>query len=400
MFISGTYKDLAYLRRHVMEAIESAGESALEPLYPVGSNEDVRARLRRQIQLDAHLYVGVFGTRYGYLVSSEEGAVSYTHFEYQEALEKWKKISPPPIAVFYPDPVNGEPFYLEIKSKCDAELEKTHGADRAAWALDAQRQREFRELVERPDGNPLLGNKIINYVSSLEDLRYKVGVWVVRYKFVMLLLWARELSAEPPKRPEPNPAKWSLQLGQAESISRRLDEVAASGPAPGACLLVQGARGRDQSELITLLTQSKLWHTETDPMLKVLEQASDLNERAIWETLWQATEYGPNGGDWADADDLAQELLATDWPLVVVVRKIQLLKGRVKGFAERIWQPIYDSLLRAARGGAPVSLNSRLIVVLTYEGRDFELEDSLYCDAESLPDAVDFRKLIRIAKVS
>lgn len=397
VFISGTYKDLAHIRRDVIEAIEMAGESALEPLYTTGSNEDVREKIRRQIQLDAHIYVGVFGTRYGCLVSSEEGALSYTHFEYKEALKKWETVSPPPIAVFLPDREAGSEFYQEIKARCDAELERL---DAAARAADEQRQQEFREWVQRPNGDPLLGSKMVQPVSSLEDLRFKVGVWVVRQKLDTLWLYAHEMNAGPPKRAEPDPARWSLQLEQVESISGRLDHAAASGPAPGVCLLVHGARSHDQSDLISLVTQSRLWHTESDPVHCVLERVEDLNERAIWNTLWDATGYGSNG-DLSDADDLAKEVLEADRPLVVVVRQIQLLsRGRVKGFAERVWQPVYDGLLRASRGMAPASLNSRLIVVLTYEGREFELEDSIGCDADRLPDAVDFRKIIRLAKVS
>jgi hypothetical protein len=397
VFISGTYKDLAYIRRHVAAAIEKAGESALEPLDTAGSNEDIREKIRRQIQLDAHLYVGVFGTRYGYRVSSEEGALSYTHFEFQEALEKWKTVSPPPIAVFLPDPGAGSDFYQEIKAKCDAELAKLDAASRAA---DEQRQQEFRELVQRPNGDPLLGNKMVNFVATLDELCFRVGIWVKSYKFDTLFLWVDEMSAGPPKRTTPDPARWPLQLEQVESISRRLDHAAASSSAPGVCLLVHCARSQGQFDLVSLVTQSRFWHTDTDPVQLVLERVHELNEQAIWNALWEATGYGPNG-DLADPDDLAKELLETGRPVVVVVRQIQLLGGgRIKRFAERIWQPVYDGLLRASRGLAPASLNSRLIVVLAYEGRDFELEDSLSCSADLLPDTVDFRKVVRLAKVS
>jgi Domain of unknown function (DUF4062) len=401
VFISGTYDDLEDIRKQVAEAIKIAGQGPLEPHYTGGAHEDIREKVRRQIHLDAHLYVGVFGLRYGTRVSSEQDAYSYSHFEYLVALEKWKTESPPPIAVFSPDPVKGLDFYNEVKARCDAALKEKYGDDLKAIDGDKQRQLEFLEFVKRPNGDPTLGNRMMNYVTSLTDLRERVVAWIGDQKVVMLLLYAhqlRERLSEPPKRVEPETTRWSLQLEQAKNIHSSLDRTSATKLTPGVCLLVHGARSQGQSGLASLIADAKFWNAESDPVLRELEKPSELNDQAIWQTLWEAAGYYPDG-DWADTDELAKRLLEAERPLIVVVRQIQLLKKGVRGFAERIWQPVYDSFERASHGRAPDSLDSRLIMVVTYEGGEFELENSIGCDADLLPGTANFRQILRLAKM-
>jgi hypothetical protein len=399
VFISGTYDDLADIREKVAEAIEEAGEGPIEPHYSGGSNEDIREKVGRQIRFDADLYVGVFGTRYGTRVSSEEGALSYSHFEYLKALEKWEMKTPPPMAVFTPHPVKGPEFYRQVKDKCDAALKATYGDDAALLAEDRRRQGEFIEFVQRTKGDPRLGNKIIQPVRSLEHLCRMVAVWIERYKGDTLFLWAHELVAGPPSRVEPEPSRWPLQLGQVERVCSLLAHASKRRTLiPGICLLIRGARAHGQTELSSLIAQPRFWDNEHDPFYLELEKPDPLNEQKVWEVLWTAADKYPPGA-WDDADALAKYLLEADQPLVVVVRRIQLMDGWVKGFAERIWQPVYDSLLKVSRGRVPEAMNTRLIVVITYEGGDFELEEEIGCDAGASPDDMNFRKLLSLTKL-
>ena len=226
VFISGTYDDLAYIRRAIARALETANEGPIEPHYATGANEDIREKLRRQIRMDADYYVGVFGTRYGTRVSSEEDALSYSHFEYREAHDKWKAASPPPIVVFRPDPVNGAEFYREVKEKCDAVFKNKYGDDPEALADDERRQQEFLEYVERPNGDPTLGNKISQPVIDLNDLCIRAAVWVERHKVETLLTpQPQDRLSGPLKRVEPDLTKWSLQFKQVESICRLLEQT-------------------------------------------------------------------------------------------------------------------------------------------------------------------------------
>lgn len=398
VFISGTYDDLKDVRKEVEDVLKRIGEDPLEPHYTGGSNEDIRDKVGRQIKYDADLYAGVFGTRYGTRVSSEPDAVSYSEFEYKNALEKWGSQRPPPIAVFVPDKVNGQAFYGEIEAKCNEALKDVCRGDEELIAEDKRRQDAFLEFVRRPNGDPRLGNKIIQPVTSRGDLREAVIAWIKLYKGDTLFLWVHERVLGPPRQVEPDPAKWSLQLGQVERVCDLLGRASATRYVPGICLLVRGARSHDQSVLASLIAQPKYWDNELDPFYRELESFDSDSEQAIWKTLWRAAGPHPPGA-WDDADELAKELLEADQPLVVVMRQVQLLKGRVRGFAERIWQPVYDSLLKASQGRAPDSLNTRLIVIVTYEGGDFELENEIGCNADSLPDDVNFRKIVNLTKV-
>lgn len=397
-FISGTFDDLKSIREIVRIGIMKARAAPIEPMYDSRSHEKLVDSLRRDIEQDAYFYVGVFGTRYGSLISSAQDAISYTHFEYLVASEKWKAHKPPPMAVFLPSPVG--PLYDEIKRKCEESLqrlEREQGKEKRDE--DERRQQEFLNLVRHPQGDSSYGKVYCWQVDSEDDLRNSVTIWILDYQHGLTLAQSQEYSHKPLRRVVFDQNKWPEQIQQVTKLCDLL-KSSENTRVPGLCLFVHGLPERGQPELAARIAQPRFWDTESDPEECELLPSDPVKEREakIWRTFHNATWYEPH--DLTDTNELAKQIWAFDRPLVVILRQLQMLPGHTAAFAE-LWKRLYDSLVKASRERSDFR-DTRLIVIATYEGADSELNDSNSCALDENLDSLtnlDFRKLLALKEM-
>lgn len=145
IFISSTFKDLIEERQAAVEAILTAGH------IPAGmelftSGDESQMEVIKQWIDESDVYLLILGGRYG-SVEPISGK-SYTHLEYEYALER------------------GKPYFAcVVKEKAQEKRLKEHGS-LVAETESPKELKEFRKLVE---------SKVIKYWEDCKDIKIAVG---------------------------------------------------------------------------------------------------------------------------------------------------------------------------------------------------------------------------------
>ncbi|MED4676791.1 DUF4062 domain-containing protein [Bacillus nitratireducens] len=153
IFISSTYIDLKDERQAAVEAILDAGHiPAGMELFKAG-NEDQLKTIKRWID-ESDVYLLILGGRYG-SVEPESGK-SYTHLEYEYALEKG-------MPVFAT--VLSEPWLYNKAAQA--------GADNVFEQREQDKYKQFKEFVH---------TKVIRRVEDLKDIKLSIHTTLSEFK--------------------------------------------------------------------------------------------------------------------------------------------------------------------------------------------------------------------------
>lgn len=145
VFISSTYIDLKEEREAAVEAILDASHiPAGMELFKAGNESQINT-IKRWID-ESDIYMLILGGRYGTI--EESSGKSYTHLEYEYALEK------------------GLPIFAVILNESNV-LKKASqiGVDRAMEQVNVDKYKNFKNIAS---------SKIVKYVDDIKDIKLSV----------------------------------------------------------------------------------------------------------------------------------------------------------------------------------------------------------------------------------
>jgi hypothetical protein len=153
VFISSTYIDLKDERQAAVEAILDAGHiPAGMELFKAG-NEDQLKTIKRWID-ESDVYLLIFGGRYG-SVETESGK-SYTHLEYEYAIEK------------------GMPVFATVLSNSWLYTKAAKiGKDNVFEQKEQDKYKQFKDYVH---------TKVIRRVEDLKDIKLSIHTTLTEFK--------------------------------------------------------------------------------------------------------------------------------------------------------------------------------------------------------------------------
>lgn len=368
VFLSGTYDDLEEYRLAVRDAL-SRGHFPLDSHQRAGNLSGLLTRIREQILRESHAYVGIFSDRYGSLVPGLEEAISYSEYEFDLAVSKWGTWPSPPLFVYRPKKRRGCDY--EAIRRLSDEVDDDNGVDAEAIRQDRERQQRFLAKVSRAD-EPQLNPQFCSREELITYVLADLGAWQAEFLHAGVTRFQEQSASYRRQLQRHADAHHTIgligrdkHLSRAEAAHETL--VAGSGgskKAPGMCLLIYGRERHGQASFARLLASQPFWKLENETRY-VLEKRLVSAETMIWWRLWEAVGQDPLGAP-DDTDALADRAAETcaDRPVFLRIENVHHFDQGVKGFADRVWTPLYRSLHDVWAKRSP---EHHVFVVLTCE---------------------------------
>jgi hypothetical protein len=345
VFIGSTVRDLGEYRVSVQDVLRRMAEleARLSEDWTGGFDDTIQKCRDRLDACDA--YFGIFAYWYGSI--PPDCCESITHLEFRWALERWGNVPTPPIAVFMPE---GE-AEKALRQKANELFQEVHGrlpdAEREQKRLDLAAQLgRFHHEVGHPGGRW----RTTYWFHNLEDL--KGHVMATCYS------WLKK-RFETPGGPEPT-AEQLGRLGRGEHAAalRKVLDVAKAAGVPAVALLVTGHERAGQKELCHWLLQ----HPRLKPGRRESGRPSADGYGLPTFVAWCVRTLGlaaPADPAVETVDELAARIHKAlgAQHLTLVVEQMERFPGRVVGFHQDFWTPLFTAL----RGRGPTA--HRLVLI-------------------------------------
>lgn len=355
VFLSSTIDDLDDMRTEVVDVLQKFGAACDDCRNWVGGFEDVQTLCKRQLQ-QANGYLLLLGHWYGSV--QVPGGPSVTQIEFECALERWKDIQPPYIAVMVP----------KLNSPADTMLQQRAEAIVARRQLDtASHATQIRGFRERVTGTW----RKVNFFSDAQELReYALVVCTTwrsgGFKAAALAQADAATELEEVLKPEERDLGMLGRGTQIEALRQALSELKL-GPYPALALLVHGNDEAGQRAFMAHLAGAPLRAFKPGrSSMRLPHTCLGLAELCAWMAqsmgLPTVAEHTPTSVAHRVADRLRDER-----PLCLMLDGVGAFEGGAVQFHAQFWQPFFEQLCALH---AALPFKYRMIVVLSdYAGQ-------------------------------
>jgi len=343
VFLSATVKDTdherAQYRRLARECLEKGGVAVFLQNHWVLPFAGVVSECRKRVS-EASGYFGLFGFRYGWQPVAP--GPSITEIEFDSAMERWSRLSHPPVFVFHPTRPSEAASALE--EAADGVLAEEF-SDEAERARNKAAQAAF---VARIGGM----GRIVQTFTDQIDFTQRASLAVPLYNGDLL----RRNDRVGTRASIPSTELGAIGREEQLKALRRL-LVALGERTPALCVVVHGREGWGQQELLDHLAHWPDWSCAGGPRLG--RNREDLSALVAWS----AVELGHTGPE-AALDDLAELAVAAcarDNPVLLLQQHgLASLEAFQRGF----WQPLQSRILAHM---PPRKAQKRLVVVVRHD---------------------------------
>jgi hypothetical protein len=342
VFVSSTINDLREYRDELKDALwEHLTVPAVLSEAWSGGYDDTLQRCRDKLHA-SDAYFGIFAYWYGSIPPGCEESI--TQMEFRWAMDRWGTLSAPPIAVFMPE---GE-AEKELRRKAQALFRK-----KFRHLSDEERRQKQEMLAERLNAFHVAVRSPVDRWRTLNPFRHR---WELRERAVVTCYRWLGRSAPVPAGRAPTDAELG-RLGREPhgSAYRRVLRAAAAADTPAVAVLVTGGEDAGQKEFCRwLLGGGSRRQAAGRPSAERYDVSAFVAWCAQALKLALAADTGVETVEALAArihDELAHQ------HLTLVVDQVERFPGRVAGFHELFWAPLFAAL--NARG--PVA--HRLVVV-------------------------------------
>ena len=336
VFISSTVRDLREYRLSVQDVLHRRTKlkAHLSEDWNGGLDDTLQECEERLKECQA--YFGIFAYWYGSIPPDHRESI--THLEFIWALDRWGGSPTPPVAVFMPE---GEATKI-LQQKADELFLQDHG-----HLSDSERERRRVDLAAQVDR---LHQQALKPGGRMRTPYYFHDVVDLREHVLATCLSWQGRRLETPDGPEPT-AEQLGQLGRGDHAAalRRVLDAAKKAGMHAVAFLVTGHEHAGQKELCRWLLQH--------PALKPgrLESGRPTTDGYGLATFvaWCAERLGlaaPSDPPVETVDELAARIhraLGVQH-LTLVVEQMERFPGKVAGFHQDFWTPLFAAL--RARG--------------------------------------------------
>jgi hypothetical protein len=381
VFVSSTVRDLSEYRAAVQDVLLRHVEVAahLSEDWSGGFDDTVVKCRERLMYADA--YFGIFGYWYGSVPPNHNESI--THLEFLWAMERWGNATAPPIAVFMPEGKADKVLRRKAEELFLLDYAHLSDADRKVVRerIDCQIA-AFHAAVRNPGGKW----RTVNPFKDESELRERAMVTCFRWQQKT----QPQLCGRTPSEEELGRLGRDAQTVEAKRV---LSKVTAHPDVPAVALLVTGGEDSGQRELCShLLALPQFRRGRRPGRGRPSTERYELPAFIAW--CAQALGLAPPASEVSieTISELALRIhrALQQQQLTLVVDQIERFPGRVVGFYERFFKPLYTALRAEGRAA-----NRLVVVVADYTGLN-EPWEGCSCASASDISEINYELLVQL----